>query len=544
MVTADRPRPIVLCVLAGFGERPERDGNAIAMAATPALDSLRAEWPTTTVRAAGTAVGLADGQPGNGEAGHLTLGSGRPVPSAAQRIDEAIAQNQLSMRPMLDQTVRICLYDGCALHLVGLLSDGGIHSHLEHLYALIDLASFQDIPVRLHGIVDGRHGSPRRAMDIVDRLLFHMENKDASLATLAGRYYAMDRDERWDRTYQAFHAMVRDKVLGAPAPRADTPFDAVSLAYSQGQDDEHLVPVRIGDYQGMPGDFLGDFASTHQVWEWTGEDCGLAFNVRGDRLRQLTAMLTGQGAPDEVKKDLLMDRDKPVRAFREQRFGTLTSYGDDLELPVVFDPEPVANTLAEVISKAGLTQLRCAESEALPHVTRFFNGGRDAPFAGEQRAIARSPRLIDHYVEKPAMSAAKVAERAVTAVSSAEADFILVTFANPDTLGHTGNLEAAREAVEAVDGAIGQLAEAVGDAGGALLITADHGNCETMVDPAGKPLLGHTANPVPLIYVNPQDRSARLRADGQLADLAPTLLDIMGLEQPDVMVGKTLRITS
>ncbi len=544
MVTADRPRPMVLCVLAGFGERPERDGNAIAMAATPALDALRAEWPTTTLQAAGAAVGLAAGQPGNGKAGHLALGSGRPVPSAAQSIDDALAQNKLGHRPMMDQTIRICLYDDCALHLVGLLSDGGIHSDLDHLFALIDLASFQKIPVRLHGIIDGRHGRPRRAMDIIDPVLSHMENKDASLATLAGRYFAMDRDERWDRTYQAFHAMVRDKVLGTPAPRADTPFDAISQAYGQGQDDEHLVPIRIGDYQGMAGDFLGDFASTQQIWEWTGEECGLAFNFRGDRLRQLTAMLTRQGVPDEVRDDLLMDRDKPVRAFREHCFATLTSYGDDLRLPVIFDPKPATTTLAEVISKAGLTQLRCGESEMRPHVTRFFSGGRDEPFAGEQRAITRSLRLIDHYVDKPAMNAAKVATRVVTAVSSGEADFILVTFANPDILGHTGNLDATREAVEAVDEAIGQLAAAVSDAGGALVITADHGNCETMVDPAGKPLLGHTANPVPLIYVNGHDRAARLRGNGQLADLAPTLLDIMGLERPDVMVGKTLRITS
>ncbi len=445
---------------------------------------------------------------------------------------------------MMDQTMRICLYDSCAVHLLGLLSNAGVHSHLDHLFAMIDWASFQDIPVVVHAILDGRDGSPRSAMDYLDRLQTHMEGKDVAIGTLSGRTYAMDRDERWDRTYQAFHAIVRDKVLGSTAPQAETPFDAVSLSYGQGHNDEHLVPIRIGDYHGLPGDFLCDFTAAKPVWEWTGEDVGLAFNFRGDRMRQLAGMLTKQGVPDEVKNDLLMDRDKPVLAFREHCFVTLTSYGDELQLPVVFDREPIGGTFGDVVAEAGLTQLRCGESEVLSHVTSFFSGRREAPFVGERRAILRSPRLVDCYQEKPSMSAAKVAKKAVAEVQSGDHDFILVTFANPDTLGHTGNLDATIEAVQAVDDAVGQLAQAVRDAGGALLVTADHGNCETLVGQDGKPQHAHTTNPVPLIYLNEQDPKATLRTGGQLADVAPTLLDIMGLEPPAVMSGTSLRLTS
>jgi 2,3-bisphosphoglycerate-independent phosphoglycerate mutase len=380
-------------------------------------------------------------------------------------------------------------------------------------------------------------------MSYLSALEYAIEDKNVRIGTLSGRFYAMDRDERWDRVYRAFHAIVRDPVLGPEAPRAETPFDAVSDSYFRGVTDEFLEPVRIGDYAGLRGDFLCDFAAGGAPWEWTGEDCGFAFNFRGDRMQQLSAMLSRDGLPSEVASDLLMDRDKPVRAFPSGSFGTMTSYADNLDLPVAFPKQTLEHCFGELIAKAGLCQLRCAESEKYPHVTYFFNGGREEAFTGEERMLVPSPRLVETYDEKPEMSAPKVAANVVRAVQSGSWDVIVVNFANPDMVGHTGKLDAAVAAVEAVDRAIGEIVAALGEVGGALLLTADHGNCETMVDEEGNPHTAHTTNPVPLVYFNPADASARLRTGGKLEDVAPTLLDIMGLEQPPEMTGRSLRVS-
>jgi 2,3-bisphosphoglycerate-independent phosphoglycerate mutase len=535
-----RPRPVVLCILDGFGVRDEREANAAKLANTPALDRLFESCPHTLIGASGELVGLPSGQMGSSEVGHMALGAGRVLLSSRSQIDKAILHDELGRNDAVDQTVRICLYDECPLHLFGLLSDGGIHSHIEQLFAMIDLANFHEIPVVIHAFLDGRDCPPRSAMDYITHLENHIEGKKATIGTLSGRYYAMDRDERWDRVYKAFRVIVRDKVLDVDAPRADTPFDAVANSYAQDVNDEFLVPVRIGDYKGLNGDFTCDFTAPEPVWEWTGEDVGFAFNFRADRMRQLSGMFTRQAIPDSVANDLLMDRERPVRAFREHCYTTMTAYSEDLVLPVAFSKEDVAQSLGEILAKAGLKQLRCAESEKFAHVTYFFSGGREEPFKGETRILIPSPRLVETYDEKPEMSAAKVAAAVVDAVKSGEQDAIIVNFANTDMVGHTGILGAAVAAVEAVDKAIAEIAAAVTDAGGAMIITADHGNCETMVDDNGKPHTAHTTNPVPLLYFNEADPGGKLRSGGRLADVAPTLLEIIGIEQPTDMTGRSL----
>jgi 2,3-bisphosphoglycerate-independent phosphoglycerate mutase len=534
---------VVLCILDGFGERAQRDANAVELARTPALHALRASAAKTSIAASGEAVGLPKGQMGNSEVGHMILGAGRTILSDRTRIDRVIADDKLGLNPTVDETVRRCLYHDTPLHLFGLLSDGGVHSHMDHLLALIDQAHFQSIPVVVHAFLDGRDTPPQSAMNYLNALEYAIEDKNVRIGTLSGRFYAMDRDERWDRVYCAFHAIVRDQVLGPEAPRAESTFDAVSESYLRGLTDEFLEPVRIGDYQGVRGDFTCDFDIGGAPWEWTGDDCGIAFNFRGDRMQQLCAMLTRQGLPASVASDLLMDRDKPVRAFQPRWLATMTSYADSLEAPIAFPKQTLERSFGELIAEAGLSQLRCAESEKYPHVTYFFNGGREQPFAGEERMLVPSPRLCETYDEKPEMSAAKVAENVVRAVKSGDWDVIVVNFANPDMVGHTGKLEAAVAAVEAVDRAIGDIVAALREVGGALLLTADHGNCETMIDDEGNPHTAHTTNPVPLVYFNPADPGARLRDGGKLEDVAPTLLDIMGLEQPPEMTGRSLRIT-
>jgi len=540
MADASRPRPVVLCILDGFGEGSDSEANAAQLASTPAIDALRTNSPTTSIGASGPAVGLPEGQMGSSEIGHLTLGAGRLILSEMTRINDVIKSKKFGRTEFIDQTMRIAAYRSCPLHLFGLLSDGGIHSSFDHLIKLIDLAHFHEVEVIVHAFTDGRDSPPRSAMTYLDKLELYLEGK-GKIGTICGRYYAMDRDERWDRTYQAFHAIVRDKALGPTVERAETAFDAVSLAYGRGQNDEFIEPTRIGDYQGVNGEFMADFAANEPVWEWTGEDVGFAFNFRGDRMRQLSAMLTREGLPDEIALDLLQDRHYPVLAFPEHCYATMTHYGDDLKLPVAFPKQTLDQTLGELVAAAGMKQLRCAETEKFPHVTYFFSGGREELFDGETRAVVKSARLVDTYDEKPEMSAPKVGAKVLEGIESGEHDLIVVNFANPDMVGHTGKLDAAVKAVEAVDDAIGKIAEKVRAAGGALIVTADHGNCETMVDAKGRPHTAHTTNPVPFIYLNERDRGATLRQGGRLCDVAPTVLELLELAQPASMSGVSLR---
>ncbi len=530
-----RPRPLVLCILDGFGEREEKDENAIALATTPHLDAIKRAAQKTLIGTSGPDVGLPVGQMGNSEVGHLNFGAGRIALMDISRIDVAIAENKLGSNEVIDRAFRTAKDKKCRLHLFGLVSDGGVHSSLEHFVALFKLARFHEVPVVLHAFLDGRDTPPKSAGGYLQRIEAELEGVGV-IGTVSGRYYAMDRDKRWDRVMKAYTAIVRGE-----APRADTAMEALMASYDAGKTDEFVEPIRIGDYQGIKGNFTSDFASKSPGWEWHGEEVGLAVNFRPDRMRELSAVLTRRNLPPEVEA-LLTDKEKPVYAFVDGSYSCMTEYDAALKLPVAFPKDEVTRSFPEEISRAGLTQLRCAETEKYAHVTYFFNGGREETFPGEDRKLVPSPRDVATYDQKPEMSAAGVAKEVVAAIKSGKYDFILVNFANPDMVGHTGILEAAIHAVEAVDTGLGAISDAVREAGGALLITADHGNCEQMKDEHGNPHTAHTLNPVPLYYLNEHDKNVALRSGGRICDVAPTMLEILGLPQPAEMTGRSLRV--
>jgi 2,3-bisphosphoglycerate-independent phosphoglycerate mutase len=537
------PRPLVLTILDGFGERPEREANAVRLARTPRLDALAAS-AHTLIGTSGPDVGLPKGQMGNSEVGHLNFGAGRIALMDISRIDVAVAENKLRENPILERTFNLAKHHHPAedrtpgrLHLFGLVSDGGVHSSLAHLFALIDAAHFENIPVVVHAFLDGRDTPPKSAMGYVERLQDWLEGgKKGVIGTLSGRYWAMDRDKRWDRVHKAYKAIVR-----GDAPKAETAFNAISESYAKGVFDEFVEPVRIGDYTGVKGSLMADFSVKTPVWEWIGEETGFAFNFRPDRMRELCAMLTRRNLPPEVA-ELLTERGKAINAFDKHSFATMTEYDKALALPVAFPKEEVTESFGELLAQAGRAQLRCAETEKYAHVTYFFSGGREEPFAGEERKLVPSPRDVATYDLKPEMSAAGVTAEVVGAIKSGKFDFILVNFANPDMVGHTGLLDPAIIAVEAVDAGVGAIIDAVREAGGALLVTADHGNCEQMKDEKGNPHTAHTTNPVPLYYYNEADRGASLRPGGRICDVAPTMLEILGLPQPPVMTGRSLLV--
>ncbi|MEZ4312730.1 MAG: 2,3-bisphosphoglycerate-independent phosphoglycerate mutase [Polyangiaceae bacterium] len=354
----------------------------------------------------------------------------------------------------------------------------------------------------------------------------------------------MDRDKRWDRVMKAWRAIVREEGAGDPkadaiVPQFDNVFDALRASYAAGKTDEFVEPARLGDFEGVKGDYCAAFGGQPLRWEWRGEEVGFAFNFRPDRMRELCAMLTRRNLPPEAE-EMLVQRQKPMLGFDEGNFAGMTEYDKALALPVAFRKEDVKRSFGEVISDAGLTQLRCAETEKYAHVTYFFSGGREETFPGEDRQLVPSPRDVATYDLKPEMSASEVANKVAEAIRSARYDFILVNLANPDMVGHTGKLDAAIHAVEAVDASIGAIREAVREQGGALIITADHGNCETMVDEQGHPHTAHTTNPVPLYLVDDSRKGAKLREGGRIADVAPTMLEMLGIPQPPEMTGKSL----
>jgi 2,3-bisphosphoglycerate-independent phosphoglycerate mutase len=471
--------------------------------------------------------------------GHLVLGSGRPARTTRHRAEEALRARKLGSNPIVAQTLRIASDRRCRLHLLTLLSPARAHASLEQLFAVVDEADFQEVPVVVHAILDGRDSPPRRSLELLDRVQTHLEGRGI-IGTISGRSYAMDTDERWDRTYRAFQAIVRDKVLGPEAQRADTPFDALHYAYGQGLGDDTLPPVRIGDYTGLRGDFLCDFAAKSPVWEWTGEEVGMALHYRPDGLRPLVAMLTRRGLPPEIAVDLLMDRDKPVLAFDEHCLATLTDLAPVGPLPVAFEREVLQDDCGAVVAAAGLRQLRCAESLKAAHVTEFWGGGRLEPQSGEQRVLVPSPIDLDEPHERPVLRTAEVAEAVARAVAAGEHALIVVNFAAADLVAHTGGLEPAVEAVRAVDQALGRLGRAVLEAGGALCVTSDHGHVERLLGAGGAPLRGHSTSPVPFVLVSDEHRGASLRAGGSLCDVAPTLLALLGLEAPATMTGRSL----
>jgi 2,3-bisphosphoglycerate-independent phosphoglycerate mutase len=505
-----RPRPVVLCILDGWGERDNGDDNAIERAKTPVWHELLRRWPHSQLDASEHYVGLPDGQMGNSEVGHTNLGAGRVVMQDLPRIDRAIADGSLAGMPALTDFIARLRATGGTAHVLGLMSPGGVHSHQQQIAALANIVADAGVPVAVHAFLDGRDTPPKSAIGYLRRFAADTAGRGAvRIATVAGRYYAMDRDKRWDRVEKAYRVLT-----AAAGERAAAPVAAVEAAYSRGETDEFVLPTAIGDYRGMAD---GD---------------GLLFaNFRADRVREIAGALLD---PDFAG----FARDRRIRFAAAVG---LTEYSEELNrfLATLFPPEDLSDTLGEVVAKAGLHQLRIAETEKYAHVTFFFNGGREMVFPGEERVLVPSPKVATYDLQ-PEMAALEVTDKVVAAIGSGRFDVIVLNYANTDMVGHTGRLDAAIKAVETVDHCLGRLSRAVEAAGGTLVITADHGNAEMMRDPeTGEPHTAHTLNPVPFIVVNPHSAIARLE-HGRLADVAPTLLDLMGLPKPAAMTGHSL----
>jgi 2,3-bisphosphoglycerate-independent phosphoglycerate mutase len=508
-----RPRPVVLCILDGWGERPpeqdHREDNAIERAKTPVWHDLMRRWPHAHLEASEHYVGLPDGQMGNSEVGHTNLGAGRVVLQDLPRIDKALAENQVAgLREMQEFIGKLKASRGTA-HVMGLMSPGGVHSHQHQIAALAGIVADGGVPVAVHAFLDGRDTPPKSAAGYLRQFQNDIAvHGTMTIATVAGRYYAMDRDKRWDRVEKAYRCLT-----AAEGERADDAVRAVEAAYARGETDEFVLPTVIGDYGGMRD---GD---------------GVFFvNFRADRIREIAAALLD---PDFSG----FDRGKPI-AFAGAL--GLVEYSTELNrfLAALFPPADLSNTLGEIVSNVGMTQLRIAETEKYAHVTFFFNGGRELVFPGEERILVPSPKVAT-YDKQPEMSAPEVTDKVVEAIGSGRFDVVVLNYANTDMVGHTGDIAAATKAVEAVDACLGRLSQAVEKAGGTLVITADHGNAEMMRDPeTGEPHTAHTLNPVPFVVVNPP-AAARVE-NGRLADVAPTLLDILGLAKPAAMTGHSL----
>ena len=495
----------------GFGLRQETEGNAIRAAATPRLDQFFREYAHTTLRASGLDVGLPDGQMGNSEVGHTNIGAGRVVFQDLPRITKAIADGSFDENPAYRHAMDACLEKGTSLHLMGLLSDGGVHSHLEHLFALLRLAKRRGLEhVYLHAFLDGRDVSPTSGADFVAQTVAQCrEIGVGKIATVMGRYYAMDRDKRWDRVEAAYDAM----VYGEGAVQNPDPVAAVRESYDRGVTDEFVEPV-VCDAEGTISD----------------NDSVIFFNFRPDRARELTRALVDPAFSDLIRK----------KGFFPLHYVCTTEY--DVTMPnvtVAFPHHKLTNIFGEYISKLGLTQLRIAETEKYAHVTFFFNGGVEQVFPGEDRVLIPSPK-VPTYDLKPDMSAREVTDACVERIESGSYDVIILNFANCDMVGHTGVYEAARLAVETVDECVARVVEATSRMGGITLITADHGNADRMLEDDGvTPYTAHTTNPVPFYIVG---ADVKLR-DGKLADIAPTMLDLMGLQKPAEMDGETLIVS-
>ena len=508
-----RPRPVVLLILDGWGHRDDPADNALAMADLPHWRRLLATCPHTLVHTEGRHVGLPDGQMGNSEVGHMNLGAGRIVYQDLTRIDAAIEDGSFFANAELNAACDAALAGGGTLHVMGLLSPGGVHSHENHIFAMLELAKRRGVPrVAVHAFLDGRDMPPRSAEPSLRALQARCDALgNARIASVGGRYYAMDRDQRWDRLRRAWDAIVdaRSEYTAASAVAA------LEAAYARGENDEFVQPTVIDG--GVP---VRD------------GDAVVFMNFRADRARQLTAAFVQPGFAG------FDGMAPPARRPALSRFTCLTEYDATLPAPVAFAPDDLAHTLPEIVAANGLTQLRIAETEKYAHVTFFFSGGREAPYPGEERSLVPSPKVATYDLQ-PEMSVVELTARLVEAIASHRFDLVVCNLANPDMVGHTGDLHAAILAAQAVDKAIGEVDAAVRAAGGALIITADHGNLEMMRDPAtGQPHTAHTVGPVPLVYVG--ERAATLRSGGALRDVAPTLLDLLGLPQPADMSGRTL----
>ena len=504
-MAASPPRPVMLVILDGWGWRDDAADNAVRQAATPTFDKLM-QGPHAFLRTFGLDVGLPEGQMGNSEVGHLNIGAGRVVMQELPRIGTAIADGSLARNPVLTGLIDALQGSGGVCHLMGLVSPGGVHSHQDHAAALAGMVARAGVPVRVHAFTDGRDTPPRSGAEDLQRLQAALPD-GARIASVCGRYYAMDRDHRWDRVERAYRVVAE----GQGAAFADAA-SAMDDAYGKGVTDEFVVPACIGGYGGMrDGDAI------------------LSFNFRADRIREILAPLL----------DPAFDGFARPRLLKLAGAVGMTRYSDALApfMQPLFPPQTMDRILGEVVSASGRHQLRMAETEKYPHVTYFLNGGREEPYPGEDRTMVPSPKVATYDLQ-PEMSGPELTDKAVEAIRGGRYDLIVLNFANPDMVGHTGSLPAAIRAVETVDAGLGRIADAIAQAGGALLVTADHGNCEMMRDPVtGGPHTAHTTNPVPVMLAAPGVAGL---SDGRPADLAPTLLALMGIAQPAEMTGRSL----
>ena len=507
-------KPVVLMVLDGYGLNDRTDGNAIAMAKTPVMDKLMAECPFVQGQASGLAVGLPDGQMGNSEVGHMNIGAGRIIYQDLTRITKSIEDGDFFENKGLMAAIENCKKNDSDLHLWGLLSDGGVHSHITHLYGLLELAKKNGLSkVFVHAFLDGRDTPPASGKDFVAQLEEKMaEIGVGKIASLSGRYYAMDRDNNWDRVQKAYDSLVKGEGV-----KATSAVKAMEDSYAQDVTDEFVLPTVITDEAGNPLSVVKD------------NDSVIFFNFRPDRAREITRAFCDD-------KFTGFDRD-----FLKLTYVCFKDYDETIPNKIIaFEKEAISNTFGEYLAKCGKKQLRLAETEKYAHVTFFFNGGVEDPNADEFRLLVNSPKDVATYDLKPEMSAPEVGMDLVEAIKSDKYDVIVINFANPDMVGHTGVIPAAVAAVERIDGLVGEAVEAVKEVGGVMFICADHGNAEKMIDyETGEPHTAHTTNPVPFILVNAEP-DMKLREGGCLADIAPTLLEIMGLEQPAEMTGKSL----
>ena len=513
MTPSSRPAPVVLLVLDGWGYRAEKNGNAIAMASVPTWDRLWARAPKTLLEASGEAVGLPCGQMGNSEVGHLNLGAGRVVQQDLVRISSAISDGSFFRNPAFVGACEHAKASNGTLHLVGLIGSGGVHAIDTHLLALLDLAERERVPrVAIHAMLDGRDTMPRSGLGYLEELIAKAKGR-AVLASIGGRYFGMDRDHRWDRTEKWYHSVVTGTGPVGVDPRA-----LVADAYSRGETDEFLTPTAITDENGTPLAPVRD------------GDAIICFNYRSDRMRQIVRALM-----DPAFEGFDVSRRPQVPVV------TMTVYDQKFTAPVAFPPQSMARILAEVISESGLTMLKTAETEKYAHVTYFFNGGIESPFPGEDRRLVPSQKVAT-YDLAPEMSAVGITDGLCAAISAREHDFVLCNYANADMVGHTGSIPAILKAVETVDQCLARVVAAAAAAGARLLVTADHGNCEMMIDPAtGGPHTAHTTNPVPFLVVDGESVHG-LRDGGALCDVGPTILRLLGLEQPAEMTGRDLRL--
>jgi 2,3-bisphosphoglycerate-independent phosphoglycerate mutase len=530
-----RPKPLVLIILDGWGYSPQTEANAIALARKPTYERLLRDYPNTLIHTSGKYVGLPNGQMGNSEVGHLNIGAGRIVHMDITRIDLMIENGEFFSHPPLLAAIKHARTGNRRLHLFGLVSDGGVHSQQAHLYALLKMAKQNGVDrVFVHAFMDGRDTLPTNGAGYLEQLQQKMrEYNSGAIASVNGRYYAMDRDRRWERIAKAFNTMVYGEGEGG---KYVDPVQGMKDSYNKGVTDEFVLPFVCVGNKGEPLATIRD------------EDSCICFNFRADRVRQITRALTrnsglnsqgGSDLPGAADLDATIPRD---RSPKNLHYLCMTQYDKNFRLPVVIPPESLDNILANVMGQMSLRNLRVAETEKYAHVTYFFNGGVEQPFPGEDRVLIPSPKVAT-YDLKPEMSAAGIADAVVKAAGDDAFDVVIVNFANADMVGHSGKIEPTVKAVEVVDSCLEGIEKAVCQKGGALLITADHGNAEMMIDPvSGGPHTAHTTNPVPFIVIADKAEQFSLRPDGSLRDISPTLLGMLGLPQPKEMTGYDLRV--